>query len=524
MPGPISQSSPADVSDQREASGSVFDSVMSAQYLVYITRIKDWTTVNYENAEFEGRVLDTVMKIEVRDSLDMYYRTATVYLYDRNSMREWFPLTGNEIITIKYKNLVAPTRNGQEGYVDKIYHFSILNLGETQNPQEYNKGSNLLVLNLVEAPAYQLYTNNTIYKSFDWYSKGVNSRGAGSFYDLMTSVYDSIPAFRNWYDIEIEDVVKRDDGQKPRMNFFIPNWTPMKALNYCRMFAVNQKGYPYFVCHIQPPTLEGVKPTIQLKSIYTYMEESGIHKFSETFAQQLYRSTIGEKPEAPQNLQEQFAEDSYDITNTIRNRAFQYFDRTRTAFAQLSGETFATFDYVSGNNFYGFDYFEYMKTYKGLGNYQMHSFDYGNQWGNYRSHTYTDQYRMKCMMLNKYAKNTIGSGMTCILDCTLNHLRRVGELAYIPCKSAKQDEFFDNMMSANWLIWGQIDEMYDSHAKSTVMCIKDGFENLSAESFNTLGGSINFERMDNLSPAVSQRPTGEAGSSPPGVSGFQAGL
>ena len=93
------------------------------------------------------------------------------------------------------------------------------------------------------------------------------------------------------------------------------------------------------------------------------------------------------------------------------------------------------------------------------------------------------------------ASNTIHSGISCTAEMTLNNLRNVGHLADVLFKtSMDQQSGVDYMMSGLWLIWSQTDEMQDGAARSKVLMVKDGFEQLKS--------NPNLPAMAHLNPPV----------------------
>lgn len=451
----------------------LFEAVRNAGYSIGIARVSDFQG-SYESTNFfKNRMEDTVISFEIHDSLDMYFKVAKMVCHDRFASREFLPITGNEIISIRYKNAAHP-----DGVPEKIIHFFINDIKEIQNPEEWDRGSNLISFNLIEAPIHFFLTSNSVYKTYSWDggSSTTYPKRSKSIYDIMNDTINLIPNIRNWYDIDIEQTTDTEDD---KINFFIPNWTPIKTLNYLRKFAVNKEGLPYYVCYIKPSMKLGSKPTLVCKSIYTLMQQKDYHVFSSQYAQHAYRPAQGEtSPVRDISIGEK---DKYDITNTISNRRFNYFNRLKSSFGQLSGETFSTFDYINDNKYVSFDFDTFRSKYKGLGQYFVHSSKYGNQWSQFRPHSFNTSKNLLKMKQNEYAYNTIQSSISCQLDMTLNQLRSPGQLADIVFKSASQDTNIDRMMSGKWLIWGQVDVLtaFSAPATSYVVCVKDGFESLA---------------------------------------------
>ena len=462
--------------DESNAKNNPFDSVQKAAFAVYITRVKSFKDQTYSDINFYETMIESAFKLEVHDSMDMYFRTAQVWFFDRYSMREIFPITGSEIITIRYMNMAMPG-----GALPKTFHFQIQSVGEAPNVTEYDKGSNITLLNLVEAPAFSFLTNNGVYKTYPWDTKMKVS-------DLVNDCLLSIPGLTNWYDIEIEETMKAPGAL---FNFYNPSWTPMKTINYLKKFAISQKDdFPYYTFYISPPDSHSAKPKINFKPIYSLMQSKAVHNISSHFQQETYRPQQG-NPSTPSR--DYAAENDYNIFNTMQSRQFDYFHRAKTAFAQMSGETFFTFDYQNDNKYFAIDYNLFKQTYRGLGQNQLHSTNYGNVWASQRPHSFTDNLRLLNMKRNEFAYNTIHSGISCTAEMTINNFRNVGHLADCLFKtSMDQQSGIDYMMSGKWLIWSQIDEMQDGGARSKVLMVKDGFEKLMID--------VGLPKMTHLNP------------------------
>lgn len=493
--------------------------VREVSYEVGITRLPNgsWENLSYEDMYgtgrsgtespkfFEWQLTPQVYQIIVHDSLDMYFRTGQILLHDTNAMREFFPLTGNELISVKYKNLYVPNANGA-GAVEKIYHFSIVGVKEIEMPGTRRKGTRMIALSLVEAPAYQLFTNNCIYKTFSWDGGNANTapKKAHTISELINTTLKINPMVSRFYEIDVEDTL---DTELDKINFYIPNWTIMKTLNYLRLFATNKENFPYFVVNIDPPKAESQKPTIRVRSIYSYMKSEKYHFFTNVQADALYRDSVDSKTTGKSYEEQEDENNVYEIMNTILNFGFDYFDRTQTAFAGLSGETFATFDYFADNLYVGYDYNRFKQGYSGLGNYNIHEVNYGNQWGAFRPHSFNEPNRLISMKRNEFAKSTIHSGMKAYVSSYVNNFRRVGDMCDFVFDNAMRNDYpTDQMMSVRWLLWDQTDKIAAGQAISECTFVRDGFEQILAESYKN-----RLTPMKNLNPVNTDARTSSQG-------------
>jgi hypothetical protein len=310
-----------------------------------------------------------------------------------------------------------------------------------------------------------------------------------------------IPKF---YEIDVEDTI---DAEIDKINFYIPNWTVMKTLNYLRMFATNKENFPYFVCHIDPPRAESQKPTIRVRSIYSYMKSTNYHFFTNVQAETLYRKSIDGRTEGTPYEQQEDQDNRYEIMNTMLEFGFDYFDRTQTAFGGLSGETFATFDYFADNIYVGYDYNRFKQGYSGLGNFNVHEVNYGNQWSKFRPHSFNEPNRLIAMKRNDFAKATLQSGMKSYVSTYVNNFRRVGDMCDFVFDNAMRNDYpVDQMMSARWLLWDQTDKIGAGDAISQCTFVRDGFETILADTYRN-----RLTPMKNLNPVNTEARTTSQG-------------
>ncbi|MCS7316901.1 MAG: hypothetical protein NZZ41_01075 [Candidatus Dojkabacteria bacterium] len=460
-----------------------YDVVNKVVYGVGIIRLEDLSKDYSEIDFFSNRLESETILIKIYDNIESYFRVAEMYLTDRYCLREYMPLTGNEIISIRYRN-----SSHDPSVPEKIYHFFIVNIQEEQNTTERDRGSTILKLSLVEAPIYYFLTTNSIYKTYKWDggSKEKAPEKEKTIYDIMIDTFSLIPHITKWYDFDIEETL-----EDLKINFYIPNWTPYKTLNYLRKFAINKENFPYFVCYVEPPEKIGKKPKIILKSIYSLMKKKGVHLFANQYANQTYRP-----PNSAQNPLDNLEEEKsdFDMTNVYNKRYFFYFNRTKTLFSKMSGETFFTFDYIHENKYIAYDFNDFRKKYRGLGQHFIHSMVYGNQWSKFRPHSFTEPKQLVSMKINEYAHQTLHSAISCMLFMPVNENRRIGQLADILIKNPMKDINIDLLFSGKWLIWGQIDilSVTFGDASSIVYCLKDGFERMSSDK--------GFVKMEHLQP------------------------
>jgi hypothetical protein len=230
------------------------------EYRIGMTRltpntIKEGPLATQQKA-FGYLITPYVDNIQIYDSIDSAYRTADIVISDPINWRSIAPLTGHEIFVISYKNGLTSPKDVKQ----KIMYFSIHKVIEQDVNIATPAGFKEIVIKLVEFPAYNMLIANQIYKTYpiDEYNSPTQR-----FSDIVRDTLASIEDFDKWYNIDIEKSTAES------INFFIPNWYPLKIINYCKKYAVSEKrSFPYYVFHIGN-TIDSDKATAYFKSIYS---------------------------------------------------------------------------------------------------------------------------------------------------------------------------------------------------------------------------------------------------------------
>jgi hypothetical protein len=494
-------------------SNHVMMSVQQAEYVVGLCRLESsgrgkssWDGGYLDMNKYFTQVLEGAFKVEIEESLDSYFRTAKVHIIDRQTIFSILPLTGNELITIRYKNFLI---KDSLDIPPKILHFSIVRIQEALNISEgFDKGSRVVVLHLVESPFFQFLSHNGVYKTHEIDGGDTKVRSLSddvkkpkrlsTISSLMEECLSIDCRMKDWYDIEVEP---SKCGEDFKIDLSFPNWSISKCLNYLKKFAINKKDYPYYIFYTLPPEKEGKKPLIKIESLYNLFEKTGYHNFSQTFAPLQYQSSVPGEGDVNDWESEP---DKFDPLNVFFSYQINYFNIIQTAFSGLSGETFSTFDYIEDNKYIGYDYFTFTNKHKGLGDVSVHAFDYGNQWSKHRKHSFNEPQRLISMKRNEFARNQLQSAISCQVQCILNHSRKIGDMADVVFRSGMAGDtpqsMQDQLFSGRWLIWGQKDIMTLDKAYSVCHLVKEGF---SQESNNTIDfDSILNKFSDNLHKRV----------------------
>ena len=136
--------------DGNNISGNIQSLVSHIDFGISMVRMTDITKgINNLNFFASGTMLANCIGFEVSDSLDTFYKTGKIYLADEDAFCELMPLTGMEVIALRYKNMVSSINSGE-----KIVYFRIFSVDETDNFMNQNakSASKFIVLEPCRVP------------------------------------------------------------------------------------------------------------------------------------------------------------------------------------------------------------------------------------------------------------------------------------------------------------------------------------------------------------------------------------
>lgn len=401
---------------------------------------------------FNYLITDYVDNFSIYDTLDSMFRTATMIISDPVNWRTIAPFTGHEIITIAYKNGLTNSDTKE-----KIIHFRVSNIREEQNTTTLSSGHKRLIVNLVEFPAFHFLTSNQYYKS---YPVDENNTPNIKISDIIKDMLQNIKYFNLWYDIEIEETLKDN------ISVFIPNWIPMKVVNFCKKYAISEKDkYPNYTFHIGNTGTKD-KPIIYFKPIFSFIDDRNkFRPYGLTFQDINKEDTFNTK------------QITYSPIDTIHAYSFQYFDAKATNY--FSGNTDFIFDYSEDNEYICTDYKKYLeREYKGINKFVIYPISYGNQWSTFNRsgwHKKEGEMLIKGELYNEYANNILLNGIYCEAMSCVFEGRNTGERAEIIFNINDANKTYDEMFSGAWLTWSVEDHFSLGKCFSSIKFINDSF-------------------------------------------------
>jgi len=432
----------------------------SCERRIGLTRLTETTIEEGPDAlmdkSFNYLITEFVDNFEIHESLDASFRTATIIMSDPINWRNVAPLTGNEIISIAYKNALTASDSKE-----KILHFRVLNVREEPTNNSLESGYKRLIINLVEFPAFNFLTSNQYYKT---YNIDADNTPNLKLSDIVGDMLDNIKHFKKWYDVDIEESTKNS------IHFYVPNWIPLKVINYCKKYAVSDiKKYSNYVFHIGNVP-NNPKPVAYFKPVFSFIDKYNKFRAYGTSFQDVNKDDI---------IQANTPE--YGPLDVIQTYSFQYYDARKTN--TFSGNTEFIFDYIDDNEYICTDYKNFIeRNYKSINPYIMYPSAYGNQWSSfYRSawNKKEGEILIKNELFNEYSRNIINGGLYCEAMTSIFEGRTVGERAELIFNIKDTDKEFDEMLSGGWLTWSIEDRFVMGKCFSSVKFVNDSFVNIS---------------------------------------------
>jgi hypothetical protein len=440
------------------------------ELVVEMTRVNS-NTIPGGHASFDAGKDITVMvrRFSITDSLDQMFRIGQMDLFDLENYRSTGSLTGNEIITVSYKNLITESKSKH-----KQIRFRIFNVQEVpKNPADDTKDK-VLRLSLIEFPIFDFLGVNGVYKTYPVDPKNAPVNRISS---IIQDILASNPDVQKWCDFDIVATPEKE------LNFWVPNWTPMKTISYLKKFAMDdEKRYPFYVFKTDNNFTSGdsTKPRLVFKSIYRMVDDTTkVRKYNTSIEFTAKKSSV----RSAENGIASYASDDqpYSMLDTLSEYKFNYFDSSRMMGGLQSGNTDFTFDYFKDNMYISSDYQDYItKKYKSLDPYRSHPMKYGNMWSKTITSPWTQDVA-KHMLQNEdfvtFAKNSLMGGMWCEANTRLYEQRKPGERADLVFNLFREDkpDELDLMMSGTWITWSVTDYYEGGRCMSKVRFVKDSY-------------------------------------------------
>ena len=454
--------------------GSVENVINYCSYRVSIVRQPSVETDHEDIDYFAGDVTQNVIQIEVRESIDQFYRTGKVVLADKTMLRETLPLTGNEIVSVMYKNRLHA---GISNVKDKIVHFKVFHVDEFEDMADRSNapGSSYIVLHLVEWPAFD-FLSTIVYQTFKTSHAPEEGTRAST---LVENLLKGINGFEKHYNIDVD---ASQEGLNIT-NFWIPRWTITKSIQYLNQFMINQNGNPYYFFGIRSnPDGVGHKPTAMYSSVFSFLDTPHFRVYSTSKPDTLYNKIAasnlsGRDENAATAIPKPEEDKNYHPLDYIDGKNIQYGNSNRLFQKSLIGRTVLNYDYREGNRHHAMDYRYFMKDYRYLGLTVPSPQDqnFGNQWKTYETVPYNNEQMTDGYLRNKMVRGAFKeSFMTA--RCPVNESRILSEKASVLLPSSEKTRSIDYQMSGRWMTYAITDIINtNGYATSDVTFARDSF-------------------------------------------------
>jgi hypothetical protein len=453
---------------------------------VSITRMTDYS-VGFEghNLFSKGTMLANVIGFEVVDSLGQYFKIGKLALNDQTQIAEYMPLTGNEIVGIRYKNNANSIDGGEKIVYFRIFTFQLVDNFANMNA---NPGAKFLLLHLVEFPAYEMFATSAFYKSYPNNTVQISK--------LVDDVLSGIKFINGYYNLAPAQPTK------DTINFWIPNWNLIKTFKYLQEWAVTEKNEPFYVLSIKQDDMSSrtssmKKQTIHYESIFKYLNGKSKRVFSSVNSDIKNRSST--TPDNSEKKPKTSADDDNNIDppDVILGKKLQSYDGS-SLISGMNGETCLDWD-QTGLTYFTTTFESFLKDYSGLGMWSPFQKDsyktsWGNQWSTVKLETFGENNiaQAKLYFRNLYGKRLMLSANKLTIYTYTNEYRKTGEKVNIVLPSSDKDNAIDLMNSGDWIIWSIKDTISSNNAGvSEIELIRDSYFMIDKDKINNFIPRIN---------------------------------
>lgn len=411
-------------------------------------------------------------ELEIHSSINGMYRYGSITFFDDNGIRETLPLTGNEIITIMYKNAIRSSSNLQSSVV----HFNIFDIEE----YPYNENSNdskrftskLIKFHLIECPFFLLYNHNLWQQAFGK-DTGTNDPNDKVFINKIFE--DHIVK-----DLKLVNPTSKSNlielnlqKMSTKMHFIMPSWKSQQSFAYLLDFCRDEDGYGN-VKFYNTTNNETGKIKINLRSLnnmfksenktyeFSMLDESGLSDFKKNI-EQVNNKTI----------------------NLIIKHKFLFYDIS-TITSGLAGAYLSNFDYENSQYYTLYDSYENSNNKKEnpyFSNYAL--------WNNSISNENSKQYSLgtfprveaKKYLNNKITKNKhqLRCEFTTYVDEQIYPGDKISAIfmsGLTELTRDRQTHLFDEHMSDEWVVEDIIDSYRNGKCVRKMIVVKDSFFNI----------------------------------------------
>lgn len=427
-------------------------------------------------------------EMEIHSSINGFYRYGYVTIFDDGGYRETLTLTGNEIISIIYKNAF---RTNDDSKAPTTIHFNIFDIEEVPyyadslNPKKLT--TKLLKLHLIEAPFFLIYNHNLWQKAYGSDTGNQKNSKKISIDEIFKDhlINDlKIANDKGYGDITQLNIKKMSTS----MHFVIPSWKSQTTFSYLLDFCKDENNQGNVKFYTTTDTNNG-KTIVNLQSINQMYKNTDVVEFTLTDVSNNFDFKKNTKMMDSKAL------------NQIINYKFLYYDISSVT-AGLAGAYMLNYDYEKSRYFTLNDNYEKSnekKENKYLSNYALWRNDISNEncrqfyLGSFpkdeakkylNNKIIKHNHQLKCEFLT-YIDERIypGSKIFAIFMSGMSEFTR-----------DKSQHLLDEHMSDEWIVEEIVDVFKNGKGMRTMTIIKDSFFNL----YDTSSGSSNKQLLPKI--------------------------
>lgn len=403
--------------------------------------------------------------MEMHSSLDGMYRFGWVLFSDRFGMRETLPLTGNEIITVRYLNNI-----GLSGTVNqaKTIHFNIFDIEEIQadpTSKENRFTDKAIKLHLIEAPFFLKY-NTDIWTTS--YGKDVGDEVQGVAIDEIINDHltDKLQINTNLFNIKL-------DKMQTKMHFCCPSWKTQMMFTYLLQYAKDDLGHGNVNFYTTSDTKTG-HVNINLRSMNKmFLQNANVVEFTAVDTQPFTKIDLLQNEFAGRNLNQiiSFKFLTYDLSTLASGFSGGHtinFDYNNSKVYTLNDNYTESNTRADSKYFYSFaPWSDSISTTKS----KLFQLGYTPKElsKTYLNNQITDhQYQIRCELITYVNENVeIGDKIVIVFP---SGLTAVGDASHS----------IDEQMTGSWIVEEIVDSVMNGRGARKMIVCKDSFLNVYA--------------------------------------------
>lgn len=427
-------------------------------------------------------------EMEMHSSINGFYRYGVISFFDDSGVRESLPLTGNEILTIMYKNSYRSDSVDTEPY---FAHFNIFDIEEEAYDPNANTSkkftTKIIKLHVIEAPFFLLY-NRTLWQKA--YGKDTGEDSTSEKIAINKIFEDHITKDLKIYDPNTNDNQFELNFSKmsTKMHFVIPSWKSQVTFTYLLDFCKDEFEYGNVKFYTTTNNAKG-RIILNLKSLNEMFMSKNVVEFTHIDV------TKHIDVKTDMNLI-----NSKPLNQIIRHK-FLYYDTTSLT-SSFAGGYLLNYDYNNSTYFTLFDTYQNSNE-----KYEKYFSNYG-LWHNDISNENNKQYYLGSfpkVEARKYLNNKVIKNkyqIRCEIITYVDEQLQIGDKILATFMSGigeqtkdKTTHIFDEHMTDEWVIEEIIDSYRNGKAIRKMIIVKDSL-------FNIYGQTVGSESNKDVVPKV----------------------